>query len=325
MNVTIGQYIPGNSLLHRLDPRIKIIAMFVLVLTIFIIPVSLEMMHMIWMGGLFLLTVLLVFLSGIPIGKVMQGMKAIVFLLTFTFVLQLFTVRTGSELFNQPMHLSWSSIAALLILIIFYQWSKVRVKFRTIYFFSFVFLVFFIQYILPYAPIFQYDFMIYSDGLSRAVFIFLRIISVMMIASLLTFTTSTIEMNDGLESVLKPLKYIGVPVATISMMISLTLRNIPTLLGEADKIMKAQTARGADFKEANLKEKIVQVVALLMPFFTIAFSRSEDLSDAMEVRGYVIGAPRTKLDVYKIKVKDIVALVFVIAILIGYVVHRFAL
>src|SRR5690606_12569679 len=153
---------------------------------------------------------------------------------------------------------------------------------------------------------------------------FLRIVSVMIIASLLTFTTSTIELNDGLESLMKPLRLIKIPTNIFSMMISLTLRSIPTLLEETEKILKAQTSRGADFAESSFKDKIGQIIALLIPVFVISFNRADDLSNAMEARGYIIGAPRTKIDAYKIDTKDIVTMVLMSILLISVVVIRYA-
>src|SRR5690606_38464131 len=98
--------------------------------------------------------------------------------------------------------------------------------------------------------------------------------------------------------------------------------SIPTLLEETDKIMKAQTSRGADFKEATLKEKIGQVIALLIPVFVISFNRADDLSNAMEARGYVIGAPRTKIDVYSIKKSDILSICFIGVILTAIIISK---
>lgn len=336
MNIKIGQYIPGDSLLHKLDPRIKLISMILLIVSIFLIRIpdesmdsTAKMISFGWIGGLLFLTLILVFLSGIPLGKVLQGLKAVVFLLTFTFVIQLFTIRSGTLVFSETMTLSILSIPVIILLIVFYQWTKMRVKFRTTYFFLFVFLVFFVQWGLyqfesQFMPGFGaiYDFEVWTEGLFRALFIFIRFILVMIIASLLTFTTTTIELNDGLETIMYPLRLIKVPTYIISMMMSLTLRSIPTLLEETDKIMKAQTSRGADFNEATLKEKISQIIALLIPVFVISFNRADDLSNAMEARGYIIGAPRTKLDEYKIKPKDIVAISLVVIVLAACIVSK---
>ncbi len=332
MNIKIGQYIAGNSVLHKLDPRIKLVSMMILIITIFVVPVSLELENIIWMIALFVFSLSLVFLSGIRLGKVLQGIKAIVFLMTFTFLIQLFSIQpiTETPLLDAPMTLSIISIPLLLILTILYHFVKTKIKWKTTWFFVYVILIFVVQWlVIAYIPTvglnFDYNFSVYPSGLLRAGFIFLRIIAVMVIASLLTFTTSTIELNDGLESLMKPLRWIGVPTYIFSMMISLTLRSIPTLLEETEKIMKAQTSRGADFNESSIKQKIGQIVALLIPVFVISFNRADDLSNAMEARGYIIGEKRTKLDIYQIKFKDIFILSMTILILAGLLVTRFAL
>lgn len=331
MNIKIGQYIQGDSFLHKLDPRIKLVSMIILIVSIFLVPITLDTYNIVAMITLFILSILLVFLSGIPLGKVLQGLKAIVFLMTFTFIIQLFSIQPAGEnpLLDLPMNLGFISIPLLILLLVLYFFIKKRIKFKTTWFFIFVVGIFYIQYAVTLIPVefggFDYQFLVYPSGLLRAGFIFLRIIAVMVIASLLTFTTSTIELNDGLESLMKPLRYIKVPTYMFSMMISLTLRSIPTLLNETDKIMKAQTSRGADFNESTLKQKIGQIIALLIPVFVISFDRAEDLSNAMEARGYIIGEERTKLDVYKIGFKDYLALFVTSAILITLVVMGIAL
>ncbi len=332
MNIKIGQYIAGDSLLHKLDPRIKLISMLILIITIFLVPVELETRYIVWMLVLFAFSVGLVYLSGIPLGKVLQGIKAVVFLLTFTFLIQLFSIQPATEtpLLDVPMTLSIISIPLLVLLTFFYHFIKSKIKWRITWFFIYVVLIFALQWLaIVYIPTiglnFDYEFMVYPSGLLRAGFIFLRIIAVMIIASLLTFTTSTIELNDGLEALMKPLRLIGIPTYIFSMMISLTLRSIPTLLEETEKIMKAQTSRGADFQESSLKDKIGQIVALLIPVFVISFNRADDLSNAMEARGYIIGSPRTKLDIYTIRLKDILAMSVIVLILIGLIVTRYAL
>ncbi len=331
MNIKIGQYIQGDSFLHKLDPRIKLVSMILFIVSIFLVPITLDTYNIVAMITLFIISILLVFLSGIPLGKVLQGLKAIVFLMTFTFIIQLFSIQPLGEnpLLDLPMNLGLISIPLLILLLVLYFFVKKRIKFKTTWFFIFVVGIFYIQYAVTLIPMnldgFNYQFLIYPSGLLRAGFIFLRIIAVMVVASLLTFTTSTIELNDGLESLMKPLRYIKVPTYMFSMMISLTLRSIPTLLNETDKIMKAQTSRGADFNESSIGQKIGQIIALLIPVFVISFDRAEDLSNAMEARGYIIGEERTKLDVYKIGFKDYLALFVTSAILITLVVMGIAL
>src|SRR5690606_12040115 len=331
MNIKIGQYIQGDSFLHKLDPRIKLVSMILFIVSIFLVPITLDTYNIVAMITLFIISILLVFLSGIPLGKVLQGLKAIVFLMTFTFIIQLFSIQPLGEnpLLDLPMNLGLISIPLLILLLVLYFFVKKRIKFKTTWFFIFVVGIFYIQYAVTLIPMnldgFNYQFLVYPSGLLRAGFIFLRIIAMMVVASLFTFTTSTIEFNDGLESLMKPLRYIKVPTYMFSMMISLTLRSIPTLLNETDKIMKAQTSRGADFNESSIGQKIGQIIALLIPVFVISFDRAEDLSNAMEARGYIIGEERTKLDVYKIGFKDYLALFVTSAILITLVVMGIAL
>lgn len=314
-NITIGQYIPGDSWLHRLDPRIKLFALVALLVGTFIIPISTELSAIIPMGAIFIGMLILTSSSGIPLKKVINGLRPIVFLLTFTFFIQLFFISGGTLLVSFDFHLSVTSILAIILLIIFYNWSKKYVKTRILYFLLITYLVFFVQYLLPYVNLYSYQLDVYDEGLMRAGFIFVRITNVIIMTSLLTFTTMTTDLNYAIESLLKPLKWIKVPVDVIAMMLSLTLRYIPTLLGETEKIMKAQASRGVDFKESKFKDKVIQIISLLIPVFVISFKRAEDLGNAMEVRGYVIGAKRTKIDEYKIGLSDILSIIVVLLIL----------
>lgn len=307
-NITIGQYIPGDSWLHKLDPRIKLLSLVVLLVATFFIPISHELIPLVSMGVIFLGVMALTYSTGIPIRKVLNGLKPIVFLLTFTFVIQVFYVKTGDILASIPMYISLTSVLGIIIFIVFYQWSKKYVRFKIIYFFTAVLMVFVLQAYLPYVPFTSYTLDIHTDGLMRALFIFVRITNVIIMTSLLTFTTMTTDLNFAIEALLRPLKVIKVPVDVMAMMLSLTLRYIPTLLGETEKIMKAQASRGVDFKESKFKEKVVQIISLLIPVFVISFKRAEDLGNAMEVRGYVIGAKRTKIDEYRIGFSDLATL-----------------
>lgn len=314
-NITIGQYIPGDSWLHRLDPRIKLLSLVIMLTGTFIVPISSDLIPMISMLVILFGVLLLTYSSGVPMKKVINGLRPIVFLLTFTFVIQVFYVKTGTLLATYDLYISVTSIAAIILFIFFYNVTKKYVKTRILYFFFAAFMIFFLQAILPYLNLFTYNLAIYDEGLLRAGFIFLRIANVIIITSLLTFTTMTTDLNYGIESLLRPLKIVKFPVDVVAMMLSLTLRYIPTLLGETEKIMKAQASRGVDFKESKFKDKVIQVISLLIPIFVISFKRSEDLGNAMEVRGYVIGAKRTKIDLYSIGFVDILSLIVVIIFL----------
>ena len=146
-------------------------------------------------------------------------------------------------------------------------------------------------------------------------FLILRIIIIIILSSLLTFTTIPTDITNGIESLLKPLKIIRFPVGELAMMLSLTLRFIPTLLDEANKIMKAQASRGVEFSESKFREKIVQIVSLLIPLFVVSFKRAEDLANAMDVRGYIVGGKRTKIDVMKMRISDYIAIGVVTSVL----------
>ena len=320
-NITIGQYIPGDSWLHKLDPRIKLLSLVILLVGTFLIPISTQIIPLVTMLLIFVGIMILTASSGIPMRKVLNGLRPIVFLLTFTFFIQLFYVKTGTLVF-QPiiMHISVSSILLIILWLVFYNWSKKYVKTKILYFFFMVFIIFFIQAMLPYFGLTSYTLYVYDEGLLRAGFIFVRITNVIIMTSLLTFTTMTTDLNYGIESLLKPLKWIKVPVDVIAMMLSLTLRYIPTLLGETEKIMKAQASRGVDFKESAFKEKVVQIISLLIPVFVISFKRAEDLGNAMEVRGYVIGAKRTRIDEYTIGFLDIFSL-FMAIVILGLIIY----
>lgn len=325
-SITIGQYIPGNSWLHRLDPRVKLLSLTVILVSIFLIPITAQITPVIIMGCIFMGILFLAISSGISLMKLINGLRPIVFLLTFTFVIQIFYIRTGNLLFDPLlMNISIASVSAIVFLFIFYNWSKKYVKTRILYFFFVVFLVFVLKYFLPYINLTSYTLYIYDHGVIRAGFIFVRIANVIILTSLLTFTTMTTDLNYGIESLLKPLKIIKVPVDMIAMMLSLTLRYIPTLLGETQKIMKAQTSRGVDFKESKFKDKVLQIVALLVPVFVISFKRAEDLANAMEVRGYVIDEKRTRIDQYSIGTTDVISLIVSILILSGIIYSRIAL
>lgn len=316
-NMTIGQYIPGESWLHVLDPRVKMLSLILLLVSIFLIPIQGTIIDLSILAGYFLLTLFLVISSGIPLLKVLNGLKPILFLLTFTVLIQILIIRpmTLVPLSNPyTFYISWTSISAILIWLVLYQFTKKWVKFKVLYFIFSVFVVFAIQYILPFGTIFEYEVILYEETVFRALFIFFRIVVIIMLTSLLTFTTMTTDINDGLEGILFPLKWVKVPVDVLTMMVSLTLRYIPTLLIETDKIMKAQASRGVDFKEASIKDKVTQVISLLIPVFVISFKRAEDLANAMEVRGYVIGQKRTKIDVLKIKLSDYMTMAGVILI-----------
>ena len=244
-DITLGQYFPGNSVIHRLDPRTKLIMLVVYIVALFMAAgwVSYALM------GAFLVAV--VKISTIPPKSIIRGMKPLVMILVFTGVLNLFF--TGGE--GEPLVDFWV-------------------------------------------------FTVYKEGLTRAIFMVIRILLLISGTFLLTYTTSPISLTDGLESLMNPLKAIKVPVHELSMMMCIALRFIPTLIEETDKIMCAQKARGADFESGSLMDKAKALVPILVPLFISAFRRADELATAMECRCYQGGEGRTKMKLLRYHLWD---------------------
>ncbi|MFE8703861.1 energy-coupling factor transporter transmembrane component T family protein [Cytobacillus sp. FJAT-54145] len=245
-----GRYIPAESLLHRMDPRSKLILTFLFVCVVFIANNALTY------GILAVYTVLMVSFSKVPFRFLLGGLKPIIWLVLFTLVLHLFLTKEGELLFE----LGWIKI--------------------------------------------------YEEGLRQGVFISVRFFLLILMTSLLTLTTTPIEITDGLEDLLNPLKKFKFPVHELALMMSISLRFIPTLMQETDKIMKAQTARGVDFSGGPIKDRVKAIIPLLIPLFISSFKRAEDLAVAMEARGYRGGEGRTKYRHLKWGVVDTGMLVF---------------
>jgi energy-coupling factor transport system permease protein len=290
-NIVLGRYIPGNSFLYRLDPRVKLIALVLLFAATFIISD-------IWVivGALGFVIALL------PVGKislkrVFQGLKPLLFLLIFTFVFQILFNTQGRLLIAIP--LQFNIVNSLLALALFgsWLWLKRKIKFT---FLSFLLVLGLMGYgfseLTMFVPYNTSTLAIYETGLTMALFILLRLIIIVTLSTVLTISTKPTDLNLGLERVLKPLKLVRVNTEEIAMIIGIALRYIPTLLDEANKIMLAQASRGVDFQEGKFKDKVVQIISLLVPMFIISFQRSDELANAMEARCFVPGKPRTRLN-----------------------------
>ena len=156
-----------------------------------------------------------------------------------------------------------------------------------------------------------------DEGLIIAAKMGIRLMLLIVGSSLLTLTTSPIELTDGIESLLKPFAKIGVPAHEIAMMMSISLRFIPILLEETDKIMKAQMARGADFESGNIIQRAKAMIPIMVPLFISAFRRAEELAMAMEARCYRGGSGRTRMNKLCYKKKDayafVMGIVFIVA------------
>ena len=246
-NITMGQYYPVDSWVHRLDPRTKILLTVAMIVAVFLVKSMVG--YALILGFMYLVSKL----SNIPFKMLVKGVKPLRFILILTFILNLF-FNTGSTLL---VELGFIKIS--------------------------------------------------YEGLSTAVHYSLRLVFLVLGTSLMTLTTSPIALSDGIEMLLSPLKVIKFPAHELAMMMSIALRFIPTLMEEADKIMKAQMARGADFESGNLLARAKAMVPLLVPLFVSAFRRAGDLAMAMESRCYHGGENRTRLRVLKITKNDYLA------------------
>ena len=308
--IIVGQYYPSKSWIHRLDPRVKIVSMFVFMISLFLVENILALLAFL----AFLFIVILT--SKIPVVKFLNSIKMMSFVLVITFFLQIFFRKEGELLADLSFNLTYFSLTVVAIcLVLWFLFSKHIKAFKTSLFVILVLALFALQYYTSIGTnIVSYKILIYDEGLTMASYIVLRIMALLFVSSLLTLSTKPTELNNGLESLLKPLKKMGVKVSVLTMMISIALRFIPTLIQEANKILKAQASRGADFKEGKLKEKISQIVSLIVPMFVIAYKRAYDLADAMEARGYIPENDRTSI--YQLKYKKTDYLVYIFNILL---------
>lgn len=255
-DITIGQFYPVDSVIHKLDPRVKLFATVIYIVSLFCFQ---------GIVGLGIITVFLVSvirLSKVPFKFMTKGLKAIIILLVITSLFNLFA--TPGD-------------------IVFWKWGSLQIT---------------------------------DVGIINSVLMTIRLVYLILGTSLMTLTTTPNQLTDGLETALKPLNKINVPVHSIAMMMSIALRFIPILIEETDKIMKAQMARGADFEKGNLLQKAKNMVPLLVPLFVSAFRRAEDLAMAMEARCYNGGEGRTKMKPLKYEKRDRLAYVVMIGFLV---------
>ena len=252
-DMTLGQYFPAESVIHRLDARIKIVLVIAFMVLAFLVS-TLQGYGMVL--GLLAVTILL---SRVPIRFVLKGLKPILFILIFTFVLNLFLTP------GQTVWVHW------------------------------------------------WIFTITKESLLFAVQMSVRLALLVAGTSMLTLTTAPLQLTDGLESLLRTLKAIRFPVHEMAMMMSIALRFIPTLAEEADRIRKAQAARGADFDTGRLFKRAASLIPLLVPLFVGAFRRAEELATAMEARCYHGGEGRTKLTVMHMGGRDYISLLIMVA------------
>ena len=255
--MTLGQYYQAESLLHRLDPRVKLMGTFLFVITLFF-PKS-------WIG-LGLATVFLaamILLSKVPFSMIIKGIKPLMIIILFSALMNLLFTRGEVLAELGPLHIT-------------------------------------------------------KEGDYLSIYLVVRLVNLIMGSSLMTFTTTPNQLTDGLETGLRFLNRLHVPVHEFAMMMSIALRFIPILTEELNKIMKAQMSRGVDFDSGNLMERAKKLIPVLVPLFIAAIRRASELAMAMDARCYHGGEGRTKLHPLKYQTADYIAyavLLFYVAVM----------
>lgn len=319
--MAFGQFYNSNSLIHKIDSRIKIIFTVLFMISIFLVPTN----NFALMGSLFVFTFIIVLLTKVPLNKYLKSLKQIVFLLVFAFSFQMFFRNEGTVIFSYNLNFTWINITISIILFILYILFNKYLPFKLLILVLLAILIIYILGIPMNANVINNNpvvIRIYKEGIVSGSFIILRVLTLIIFTTILTLTTKPTDLNNGIESLLSPLELLHIKTSIFAMMISIALRFIPTLFLEADKILKAQASRGVDFNEGSLREKIKQIISLLVPMFIVSFKRADELAVAMEARGYVPGEKRTKLNLMKIKFSDILWLLLFIVLLVGLIVVR---
>ncbi|MBO5333842.1 MAG: energy-coupling factor transporter transmembrane protein EcfT [Clostridia bacterium] len=255
-DITIGQYFPFNSVIHRLDPRTKLLFTIVFIVTVFLAN------NFVSLFFCMLLSAAVIGLSKIPVKTVMKGLKPILLIIVITSILQIAYVDSGIVLVD--------------------EW-KIKIT---------------------------------SGGILTAVFMTLRISLLIVMSTMLTYTTSPTSLTNGLDRMFAPLKKLGIDFHTVTMIMTIALRFIPTLIEEVDKIMSAQKSRGASFDQGNLMKRAKALIPLFIPLLFNSIRRAYELANAMTCRCYNGGKGKTTMNALKFSLRDYMS-ILVMAFLIG--------
>lgn len=258
-DVTFGQYYPTESFVHKLDPRLKLLALIAFIVLLFVAD------NFYALGACAVILVAAVIASRVPFLRVLRSIKGLIFILILTGIINVF-FHGGNT--------------------VYWEWGIFKVT---------------------------------LEGLIFTVFLIFRLFFLVMASSVLTLTTTPVALTDGIESLLKPLKYIKFPVHELALIMSIALRFIPTLIDETNRIISAQKARGADFESGNIFKRVKAMVPILIPLLISAFRRAEELGDAMDARCYSGSKNRTKYKKLRFGWRDLAAFLLVGALIAGVV------
>ena len=254
--ITLGQYYPVSSPIHRLDPRIKLLISMIYLVGMFFVK------HFIVFGAVALCVFAVILVSRVPLLKVLKSLKVVIFLLLFTFIMTALFYNGGGEML----------------------WAFWVIK-------------------------------IYKEGLINAAFLSLRLILIFLGPTILTYTTTPVELTDALESLLKPLSMMGIPVHYLAIIMQIALRLIPSFIEETDKIVSAQKSRCADFDSGNIFKRAKAMIPVIIPLIISAINRADDLADAMDSRCYRGAKGRTRYKKMTLRFCDVMVLLLSLALL----------
>ena len=259
-DITIGQYFPFNSVIHRLDPRTKLLFTIIFIVMVFVSNNFVSLLFN------FVIATVIINLSKIPLKTVVKGLKPILLVVIITSVLQIAYVKTGITLID--------------------VW-KIKIT---------------------------------SGGVLTAVFMAIRISLLIVMSTMLTYTTSPTSLTNGLDKLFAPLTKIGIDFHMVTMIMTIALRFIPTLIEEVDKIMSAQKSRGASFDQGNLIKRAKALIPLFIPLLFNSIRRAYELANAMTCRCYNGGKGKTTMNALKFNSGDyisyLVMLLFITAIIL---------
>lgn len=282
-DIALGQYYPASSVVHKMDPRAKLLISLVYLVTIFFVR-----SYLVYFAILCILLVCIA-LSKVPLRLVLKSLKPMLFLILFTAILNLFFGNLDNKIIE--------------INIYFKKWQVNNI-------------------------IFAWRRKAFKIGLSwlsidNTLKMSLRLLFLILGPSLLTLTTTPVDLTSGMESLMKPLKAIRFPVHELTLIMSIALKFIPTIMEETDKIMMAQRARCADFDSGNIFKKARAMLPILIPLFVSSLRRAEELAYAMDSRCYRGSTGRTKLKKLHITWFDAVAMLLSVVLLFAVLVVRF--
>ncbi|MDD5924274.1 MAG: energy-coupling factor transporter transmembrane component T [Clostridia bacterium] len=246
-DITIGQFFPGKSIIHRLDPRVKLSLLLAFIIFIFATFNYFSLLLMVFS------VFAIVLMTKIPVKLYFKSLKSIIVIVIFTSIINLFYGK------GEPI----------------WQWGIIKLT---------------------------------VGGINNAVFVLLRIVSLILVSTVLTYTTSPTQLTDAMENLMSPLKVLKFPVHEVAMMMTIALRFIPTLLDETEKIINAQKARGASMDTGNIIQRIKAFLPVLVPLLVSSFRRAYELATAMECRCYHGGEGRTRMKSFHLSKLDYISL-----------------